>query len=414
VVGAGAAGLACALRLQEGGCRVRILEAADRAGGRIRTDVVQGFRLDRGFHVLQTAYPALRGMIDLRQLELHSFLPGAMIRFRGRFRRFADPFRSPKHALGSALSELGTIGDKYRLFTLRREIKKGGLPELFSRPETSTREALREFGFSETIMERFFRPFLGGVFFEDELSTSSRMFEFVFRIFAEGDVALPERGIEEIPRQMAGRLPDGCIRTGIRVAGLEKGAVHTEQNGELRCDAAVAATDAVEAARLLRDRERPSYRSCVCLYYSAPKPPVRDPILVLNAEGQGPIVNMSVPSSVAPGYAPPGRSLVSVSVIGEKWPEDDRLEREVRKQLAEWFGNEAQSWDHLRTYRIQRAVPVMDPPLPGPQEPRTHVGSGIYACGEYAVPSSLQWALHSGRRTAERLLQDFGVAGGGS
>jgi phytoene dehydrogenase-like protein len=411
VVGAGLAGLACALRLRDHGCGVSILDAADRVGGRVRTDLVQGFRLDRGFHVMQTAYPALRRMLDLKGLDLHAFVPGAMVRTQGRFESFADPFRSPRQAVGAVTSALGTIGDKYRLFTLRRSLRRGELPELFRRPEQSARKTLEDYGFSQRVIDRFFRPFLAGIFFEDELSTSSRMFEFIFRIFMEGEVALPERGIEAIPRQLAARLPEGCVRLNTRVAGLEPGGVHTEQEGRYRCDATVVATDATEASRLLQAGPPPAYRSCVCLYYAAEKPPVREPLLVLNGEGRGPMVNMCVPSRVVSGYAPPGRSLVAVTAIGDRWPDDQHLETQVRRQLVEWFGRDVESWEHLRTYRIPRAVPVMDPPLPGPEEAETRVDDGLYVCGEYIVPSSQQWAVDSGCRAADRLLGDFEVAG---
>ncbi|MDX1548792.1 MAG: FAD-dependent oxidoreductase, partial [Rhodothermales bacterium] len=200
VIGAGLAGLVCARTLHRAGRSVVVLDAADGVGGRIRTDVVEGFRLDRGFQALQTAYPEAQRQFDYAALGLRSFYPGALVRFDGRFHRLADPFRQLLDATGTILSPIGTFKDKLRVAKLRSELVNSSLADLFARDEMTTIEALRDrYHFSENIIERFFRPFFGGIFFDPALQTSSRMFDFVFRMFALGDTALPAEGMEALP-----------------------------------------------------------------------------------------------------------------------------------------------------------------------------------------------------------------------
>jgi phytoene dehydrogenase-like protein len=208
-----------------------VLEASDGVGGRVRTDRVDDFLLDRGFQVLLTAYPEARDALDYRELELHPFYPGAMVRTGGKFVTVADPFRRRWDGLRTALGPVGTLGDKLKVAALRRRVTAGSLEELFARPETTAREALAGDGFSEQIVDRFFRPLFGGVLLDRELGTSSRMFEFVYRMFALGDVALPARGMGAISEQLAAALPSDRVRLGQRVTAVGDGGV-TLADGE--------------------------------------------------------------------------------------------------------------------------------------------------------------------------------------
>src|SRR6202012_2043081 len=223
VVGAGLAGLCCAVRLEQAGLSVKLLEAEDAPGGRIRTDQVEGFRLDRGFQILLTGYPELVQHFDLKALRLRSFAKGALVRHGGRFHHFSDPFRS---SLGSALSiamdPIVGMKDKLRVARLRSLVKKGEPADLFKKPEMSTRRFLEEYGFSSKIVDRFFTPFFAGVFLERELATSSRYFQFLFRMFAYGDAAVPENGMEMLPRQLAVRLKSGTLETHTCVSAIER------------------------------------------------------------------------------------------------------------------------------------------------------------------------------------------------
>jgi len=401
VVGGGLAGLCCALGLQEKGIPFLLLEASDGIGGRVRTDRMEGFLLDRGFQVLLTAYPEAQRVLDYKALELHYFYPGAMVRFGGKFHKVADPWRHPLEALTGVFSPIGTFGDKTRVGRLRRKTLEGSVEGLFSRPETTTLKALQDMGFSEKMIDRFFRPFLGGVFFNRELEISSRMFEFGFRMFSSGETALPARGMGAIPEQIASRLPGGSIRLNSRVEAIQDRSVLLSSGEKLTAQTLVLAAEGPETARLLREEKRPGSRSATCVYFAADEPPLNEPLLILNGEGQGPVNSLTILSRIAPTYAPPGRTLIAATVIGLPSLNEDQLVETVRSQLAEWFGERVSAWRHLRTYWIRHALPLQVPPLPDPTAPVYPVRPGVYVCGEYANPASLQWAMASGRRTGE-------------
>lgn len=234
------------------------------------------------------------------------------------------------------------------------------------------------------------------------------MFEFVFRIFASGDTALPEEGIGAIPHQIAAVLPPNAIMTGTRVESIRDGGVRLESGGTIRADTLVIATGVHEAARLLGDPGGSATRGVTCLYFAAQEPPVREPILVLNGERRGPVANFCVLSQVARSYAPQDQELISVTVLGthqDEW----QLEAAVREHLSEWFGKKAKHWRHLRTYRIPQALPAQLPPLRHPLRQRVRLRQGLFVCGEYGGVASIQWAMFSGRRAAEAVLEE--VAG---
>jgi len=405
IVGAGMAGLCCALTLQEKGIPCVVLEASDAVGGRVRTDKVDGFLLDRGFQVLLTAYPEARRLLDYKALGLRTFAPGALVRLDGKLHRISDPFRQPWTNPATLLAPLGSLKDKLRIARLRRHVLAGSLEEIFQRPETSALDALLDFGFSDRMIGSFFRPFFGGIFLETELVTSSRMLEFVLRMFSQGRAALPAAGMGAIPQQLASRLPAGTIRYGARVESLGAREVRLQGGERVPANAVVLATEAREAARLLPELHPPGSHDTACLYYAAPKDPVGKPVLVLNGEGGGPVDNLCVPSAVAPTYAPAGQALVSATVIGASGADEKDLESEVRKHLTSWFGPEVAGWKHLRTYRIPLALPArksLDPAaLPVRRNP------GIYLCGDHRETPSLQGAMVSGRRAAEAVVEDW-------
>lgn len=405
VVGGGLAGLCCALKLQESGVPFLLLEASDGIGGRVRTDRMEGFLLDRGFQVLLTAYPEAQRVLDYKALELHYFYPGAMVRFGGKFHKIADPWRHPLEALKGAVSPVGTFGDKMKVGRLRRKTLEGPVEGLFSRPETTTLKALQDMGFSEKMIDRFFRPFLGGVFFNRELEISSRMFEFGFRMFSSGETALPARGMGAIPEQIASRLPAGSIHLNSRVESIQDQSVLLTSGEKLTAQALVLATEGPETARLLGEEKRPGSRSATCVYFAAEEAPLAEPLLILNGEGRGPVNSLTILSRIAPAYAPPNRSLIAATIIGLPSLNEDQLVESVRAQLSGWFGSKVSAWKHLRTYWIRHALPLQIPPLPDPTAPVRPWRPGLYVCGEYTNPASLQWAMASGRRTGETVAR---------
>jgi phytoene dehydrogenase-like protein len=405
IVGAGLAGLACALRLHEAGARVRVLEASDGVGGRVRTDVVEGFRLDRGFQVLLTAYPEARRVLDYTALDLRPFLPGALVRRSSHFHELSDPWRRPERAWRSLTAGVGSLADRLRMARFRGRVRRGSLADLFRRPETSAAERLHAEGFSAGMIDAFFRPLFGGVLLDRSLSASSRMLEFVFRMMAEGDVALPAAGMGAIPEQMAGRLPEGTVRLGTRVASVTPREVRLDSGETVGGDAVVIATEGPEAARLA-SLPVPGSRPVTCLYFAAERAPIAEPLLVLDGDGTGPVNNLCFPTQAAPGYGPAGATLVSASVVGGAAGDaaEAALEAAGRKHMAGWFGDEVRGWRHLRTYHIRHAQPEQRPGALEPVERAVRLESGLFVCGDHRDTASLHGAMLSGRRAAEAVL----------
>ena len=390
IIGAGLAGLACARELIRRGVHVDLVEAADRPGGRVRTDSHMGFLLDHGFQVLLTAYPECRKALDYAALELKTLYPGAMVWFESKFHRIADPWRHPVDAVASLRSPIGHFMDKVRIASLRDSVRQSTVENLFERPEYSTLTALRSRGFSGAMIDRFFRPFFGGIFLERELDTSSHMFEFVFRMFSEGDTALPAKGMEAIGRQLAWGVP---MRLNTRVSNFGDLVSQAESQ------AIVVATEGAEAARLMGTPPPTKWKSVQCFYFAAEVAPMNDPIVILDGEGRGPVNNFCVVSNVAPSYAPAGASLLSASVIGQA------TEKQVLEHMELWFGPQVKRWLHLRTYQIPQAQPDQSR-LPKQERP-VRIRKGLYVCGDHVETASLNGAIHSGKRAAEAVLADF-------
>jgi len=410
VVGAGLAGLTCARLLVQAGISVKVLEASDGLGGRVRTDFVEGFRLDRGFQVFFTAYPEAQRALDYDALDLRTFEPGALVRVHCRFHRIKDPLRRPAAALGSLLARVGTLRDKFGVLRLRRQALARSLDHIAAAPEQTTERALREFGFSELMLDRFFRPFLGGIFLDRGLSTSSRMLYFVYRMLAAGETAVPAGGMGMIPAQIAAGLPENSIVFHARVMGIEEGnrGVLVAGGERIAGRAVVVATEGDVAARLTGAFPAPDPRSVTCLYFAADQPPVDEPILVLDGEGQGPVTNLCVPSVVSPSYAPPGTQLISATVLGIPGEEDVALEALVRRQLSEWFGaRQVAGWKHLRTYRIPFAQCAQPPGVLEPDGRPVRLAKGLYVCGDHVESSSINGAMAAGRRAAEAIVADL-------
>jgi phytoene dehydrogenase-like protein len=406
IVGAGLAGLCCGRRLAAAGVPFEILEESDAVGGRVRTDLVNGFRLDRGFQVLLTAYPEARAVLDYEALDLKPFYPGALVWRHGSLHRLADPFREPADACKNLFNSVGTLADKVRVARLRRRTLAGSVEDLYRRPDLTTQEALRHLGFSRSMIERFFRPFFGGIFLDRDLATSSRQMEFVFRMFACGDTAVPAAGMQAIPEQIAAKLPPGSVRTRTGVRSIEKGAVVLASGERRTARAVVVATDPWRAASLVgAGYEPPGSRSAACLYFATDEPPIDEPILMLDGEGKGPVNNLVEMSAVAPSYAPPRTALIAASVVDPAAVDAPDLEQQVRHQLERWFGIEVRTWEHLRTDRIRQALPDQRPPfLDDPHKP-VRLRPGLYLAGDHRENGSIQGAMVAGRRAAEAVLE---------
>ena len=409
VVGAGLSGLACARRLHRSGLKVLVLEASDGPGGRARTDSVDGFLLDRGFQVLLTAYPVTRSELDFAALDLQSFEPGALVRTGGAFHRVSDPFRRPRAALATLRAPIGSWGDKRRVAQLALRVQRGSLAELFERPETSTLSYLTVRGFSDRMIDTFFRPFLGGVFLDPTLETSSRMFEFVFRMFGQADVAVPARGMGALGEQLAADLPSGCVRLNSPVESVNPESVALEGGGSLSARAVVLATDGPATQRLTDLDDIPGFRPALCVYYAAAEPPVEEGILVLNGEGRGPVMNFTAMSQVSSAYAPAGRELLSATILGDAIERPD-VREEARSQLREWFGPAVDEWEEIAAYRIPIGLPDQSPRAGGVRARSIRTDDGVFVAGDHRRHGSIEGAIVSGLEVAHAVGASLSAA----
>ncbi|WP_460575848.1 protoporphyrinogen/coproporphyrinogen oxidase [Hymenobacter coalescens] len=409
IIGAGMAGLTCACYLHRAGRAVHVLEASDAVGGRVRTDVTpDGFRLDRGFQVLLTRYPEVQRLADYGALQLQNFTSGAVIRLPGgQQTALRNPLRQPLLGLKSAVAPIGSWADKLRLLSLAQHVRQRSNEELLAREATDTLTFLRRYGWSEQIIDSFFRPFFGGIYLDRELTTASNFFEFVFKQFVEGDAALPARGLQELPKQLAARLPVGALTLHARVAAIDGTTVRLADGQTLPGSAVVLATDGPAARQLLpalTAAEPTEARRTTCTYFAANgrSPGRGDGLLRLNAQPGALVHNVAFPSDVAPEYAPVGQTLVSVSTHGTHGLSDEALAQRLRQELAGWFGAAANEWRRLGTYHIEHALPVYEAGQPVRLPLR--LGPGQYRCGDWMSYPSLNAAMATGREVAEVIL----------
>ncbi len=403
IIGAGLAGLNCARILHEQGDRVLLIDAHDRIGGRVQTDLVNGFQLDHGFQVFQTAYPEAKLALDYADLQLTQLETGALIRHRGRWVRMADPWRQPQYALTTLFNSVGNVTDRLRLFQLRRHVLSKSPDELLSATnDCTTREyLLGHWRFSQPFYDLFLKPWWSGIFLEKELSTSAAYFQFVFHMLAAGDVALPRSGMQAIPNQLASQLPQASIRLSTRVTSIHHREVQLSTGETIAARAVVLATDNDTAAQLTRSHTSPiqsrAWSSTICMYFAADHPPSNSKLLMLLADPVGPANHVFITSNSVANFAPAGQTLISVSLVNAS-ESAESLMPAVIHQLRELFGSQVDSWRSLRTYTIPHALPVQ--PAGFHRDRCLTLPDGTILCGDYLETSSIQGALVSGRKAA--------------
>lgn len=404
VIGAGLAGLAAAHRLIDGGLTVTVLEGADRVGGRMATETVDGFRLDRGSYLLNTSYPELHRTPALRALPLAPVAPGAIVRAGGRGYRVGDP-RGARAAFSSARAPIGSPLDKARLGASLSRLAGTPVARLAARPETTTAQALADRGFGARTVEGFLGPLLAALLCDPQLGTSSRVADLVLRGFARGRTCLPVGGAAALPERLAAGLPPGALRLGTRAAGVAVNRVVTEDGERVPCRAVVVATDAHSAAALLPGLRTPAFHQVTVVHHAAPAPPLREPALVLDADRLGPVSHTLPASTVDPARAPVGRTLVTSVVLGP--PPDGEDDKAIRAHLAELYEVSTDRWELLGIRTDPEAVPAM----PAPHDLRRPVRmvAGLYVCGGHRATGTVQGALYSGRRAALAALHDLGL-----
>jgi len=402
IIGAGIAGLTAAKLLKAAGRSVLILEASDGVGGRVRTDEVDGYLLDRGFQVFLTAYPEARNLLDYKALELCKFDPGALILNREGITKLGDPMRQPGSLVSTLLSPAATFTDKMRMLRLKLKLSGKTIDRIFNESETTTTEYLKKKGFSGTIMNQFFRPFMTGIFLEDQLSTSSRMFEFVFKMFSEGDAAIPAKGMGMIPKQLAADLSPEELLFHQLVVSVENGIVTTQTGLTYRSDFVLIATDPLTSP--IGIKKTTGYHSVSNMYFTAPNRPFESPLIALNALPGRIVNNIAVMDRISPAYATKGDTLISLSLIGDHSNTDQKeLQENVVSELKFWYP-EAIRWKHLKSYHIPYALPNDDQVTNEPDHKALKLNAQTFVCGDYLMNGSINAAMKSGRMAAEVIM----------
>ena len=394
VVGAGLAGLAAARRLVEHGRTVVVLEASDGVGGRMRSEVVDGVTVDRGFQLLNPAYPEAARVLDLPALQLRSFDAGVLLAGRDGRHVVADPRRRPGALVSSVLHTPGSRLDQARFAAYAARLSLGDGRRLLEREDSTAAEGYASFG---GVTDRVLAPFLSGVLFDDSMTTSRRFTDLLLRAFVRGTPAVPAGGMQEIPDQLAAGLD---VRLGTHVRAVTPTTV-TTGDGVMAARAVVVATDPATSGTLLPGLDVPVMRSGTTWWHLADTPGAAlnggRPILVVDPDRRGPIVNTVVVSNAAPAYSRDGRALVASTAIGTEVLD----ERDVRDHLTLMYAVDTTNWDEVAIHRIAATVPAM--PVGSPLR-RAASHDGVYVAGDHRDTASIQGALVSGRRIADAVL----------
>ncbi|MET8948145.1 NAD(P)/FAD-dependent oxidoreductase [Streptomyces sp. NPDC004542] len=426
IVGAGIAGLSAAHRLTSAGVTTAVLEAAPGVGGRMSTEKVDGFRLDRIGRLLSTSYPELRQTPGLDALVLRPFAPGVLLHRDGRRQRAGAPAavgsaRGALHAVRAlataprcaAVSPVRRTGapvggavDQARLQAALARIAGTPVARLLARPELPATEALAARGVPARTLDGFLRPLLAALLCDPELTTSSRCADLALRSFAGGRLCVPEGGAEVLPDLLARSLPPGTVHTGVRATSVATTAVTTAEHGEFRCRAVLLATDARAAAELLPGLRVPDFHPVTVVHHTTDEPPATGASLLLEADRGGPVAHTAVLSNVDPSRAPAGRALISSTVLGTP-PEG--VDTAVRMHLSRLYGTSTRRWETLAVHHTAEAVPAMRPPHDLRRPVR--LMAGLYVCGDHRDTSTVQGALHSAHRAAAAVLADLGASG---
>lgn len=393
VVGAGLAGLAAARHLSAAGCAVRVLEASDGVGGRVRSERVDGVTVDRGFQLLNPAYPEVQRVVDLAALRLRAFEPGVLLATADRRTLVLDPRRRPGSLLSTALHAPGSRAEQLRFAAYVARVLRTDPRSLREAVDSTVGSAWAPFG---GLTHDALAPFLTGVLFDDSMTTSRRFVDLLLRSFVLGTPSVPAAGMQALPDQLARGLDVELGRRAVAVTGT---AVTTD-DGVVTARAVVVATDPATAGALLPGLDAPTMRSGTTWWHLADSPGAEltggRGVLVLDPSRRGPVVNSVVVSNAAPSYADDSRALVATTALGTTTPEDD-----VRAHLALMHGVDTRRWDTVAVHRIAATVPAIEPGT-SLRKPVRH--GDVFVAGDHRDTASIQGALVSGRRTAAAVL----------
>ena len=396
IIGAGVSGLIAAKVLEDNGYTAVVIEATDRAGGRVKTDIVSGYQLDHGFQVLLTAYPAAQKYLDFEDLDLQKILPGASIFKNSKQKIIGDPIKDLSLLFSTLFSGIGNFSDKLKILKLNNSLKRKSISAIFSDKEQSTYSYLTGFGFSDEIITDFFKPFFSGIFLETELETSSRMFEFIYKMFGEGYAAIPKAGIEAIPKQLVSNLKQTSFKFNTKVAAIKDREITLEDKTKLESDFTIIATEASDLIPNFKNKST-KWKSCCTLYFETRSREVKMALIGLIPQNGTLINNIFYHTSIET-FTNSAKELLSVTVIDNQNLSNEMLIIQVERELKEYCG--IGSCKFIKQYNIPMALPQLNKLQYEMFPSQTLLTSSIFLSGDTQLNGSLNAAIISGERAA--------------
>ena len=396
IIGAGISGLIAAYELEQAGYSPVVLEKSDAVGGRVRTVEKNGYHLDLGFQVLLSAYPLANKYLDFDALRLRRLESGSQIYVDGKRFLIGDALRNIRLLAPTLLADIGSLTDKVKVLALSRRLKKKSLGAIFDSPETSTLEYLRSQGFSEKIIDRFFRPFFSGIFLEPELRTSSRMFEFVYKMFGEGYATIPEQGIGAISKQLKEKLKTTQFQFGQEVKQVTNEHI-TLGNGQELIHKGVIITANASALISNMNDQAVEWKSCTCLYFEVERTNIPEGTIALVAD-KGKLSNNLYAYKDASG-----KQLLSVTTLKHTGKTNEELTQAIEAEVKEYCG--IQRIKHIANFKISEALPDLTHLKMTTSPSESQLTDHIFLAGDVLFNGSLNAAMESGRLAALGLLE---------